>query len=153
MAIPVITTIVIIICLPSFLFLSFLPSFLHCIHSMWKFPGQGSNLCHSSNPSHCRDSARSLTHCTTREFQQSLFFRERNYSFYLKTFNNIKCIYQLKEYSQTERICVISAQTPAKNPGSITKASHSLPGTPPHNPLFNTVVCVWQGQLTRSLPS
>ena len=28
---------------------------------MWKFPGQGSHLCHSSNPSHCSDNAGSLT--------------------------------------------------------------------------------------------
>jgi len=34
---------------------------------MWKFPGQGSNLHHSSNLSHCSGSARSLTCCTTRE--------------------------------------------------------------------------------------
>ena len=35
-------------------------SFWPC-HSMWKFLGQGLNLCHSS------DSARSLTHQATRE--------------------------------------------------------------------------------------
>ena len=29
---------------------------------MWKFPGQGSNSCHSSDPSHYSDNARSLTH-------------------------------------------------------------------------------------------
>ena len=40
----------------------------HC--SMWKFPGQGSNLCHSSDPSCCSDNTRSLTYCATRE----LFF-------------------------------------------------------------------------------
>ena len=32
-----------------------------------KFPGQGSNLCHSSDPSQCSDNARSLTHWATRE--------------------------------------------------------------------------------------
>ena len=36
---------------------------------MWKFRGQGSNPCHSSDQSHCSDSARSLTCCTTRELQ------------------------------------------------------------------------------------
>ena len=30
----------------------------------WKFPGQGSNLYHSSDPSHCNDNAEYLTHCT-----------------------------------------------------------------------------------------
>ena len=34
---------------------------------MWKFPGQGSNRCHSSDPSCCSDKARSLTCCATRE--------------------------------------------------------------------------------------
>ena len=33
-----------------------------CVHGMRKFLGQGSNLCHSSNPSHSSDNARSLTH-------------------------------------------------------------------------------------------
>ena len=32
---------------------------------MWKFPGQGSNLSHSSNPNHCRDNTRSSTCCST----------------------------------------------------------------------------------------
>ena len=31
-------------------------------HSMCKFLGQGWKLCHSSDPSHCRDIIRSLTH-------------------------------------------------------------------------------------------
>ena len=35
--------------------------FFGCACSMWKFPGQGSNLCHSS------DNIRSLTHWATRE--------------------------------------------------------------------------------------
>ena len=36
-------------------------------YSMWNFLGQGSNLCHSSDPRHCSDSTGSLTHCATRE--------------------------------------------------------------------------------------
>ena len=36
-------------------------------HGMFKFPGQGLNLCHSSNPRCCCDNTRSLTHCATRE--------------------------------------------------------------------------------------
>ena len=36
---------------------SFVLFWLH----LQKFPGQGSNLCHSSDPSHCRDNARYLT--------------------------------------------------------------------------------------------
>ena len=35
--------------------------------SMQKFPGQGSNLRHSSDPSHCSDNARSFTCSATRE--------------------------------------------------------------------------------------
>ena len=32
-----------------------------CIHSMWKFPGRGSNPSHSSDLSHSNDNGRSLT--------------------------------------------------------------------------------------------
>ena len=46
---------------PSFFF------FFGPAHNMWNFPGQGLNLHHSNNPSHCSDSSRSLTHCTTGE--------------------------------------------------------------------------------------
>ena len=38
-----------------------------CTCSMWNFLGQGSNPCYSSNPSHCSDSARSLTCCAIEE--------------------------------------------------------------------------------------
>ena len=34
-------------------------------HNMWKFLGQGLNLSHSSDPSHCSDHAGSLIHCST----------------------------------------------------------------------------------------
>ena len=44
-----------------------------CAHGMWKFPDQGLNPCLSSNRSCCRDNARSLTHCTTRELQGERF--------------------------------------------------------------------------------
>ena len=43
-----------------------------CTFRMWKFPGQGSNSSHSSDPSHCSDNARSLTRCATRELQRFL---------------------------------------------------------------------------------
>ena len=33
------------------------------VHSTWKFPGQGLNLCHSSSSSHHSGNIRSLTHC------------------------------------------------------------------------------------------
>ena len=41
---------------------------------MWKFLGQGSNLCHNSDPSFNNDSTRSLTFCATRELQVAWFF-------------------------------------------------------------------------------
>ena len=34
---------------------------------MWKFPGQGSNLCQTSDLSHSNGNAGSLTCCVTRE--------------------------------------------------------------------------------------
>ena len=39
-------------------------------HGMWNIPGQGLNLCHSSN------NAESLTHCATREPRSFFFFNE-----------------------------------------------------------------------------
>ena len=43
------------------LYMNFLFFFGHA-YGMHKFTGQGLNLCHSSNQSHSRDNARSLTH-------------------------------------------------------------------------------------------
>ena len=40
---------------------------------MWKFPGQGSNPCHSSNLGCCNNNTRSLADCTTRELHMELF--------------------------------------------------------------------------------
>ena len=42
--------------------------------SMWKFPGQGSNLHHSYNQSHSIDNTRSLTHWATRELLNLILF-------------------------------------------------------------------------------
>ena len=47
---------------PAFFFF-----FFYCAHGMWTFPGQGLDLRHSSDPSCCSDTTRSLTHCATRE--------------------------------------------------------------------------------------
>ena len=41
--------------------------------SMWKFLGQGSNLCHSNNLGCCSDNTGSLTRCASREFLEFLF--------------------------------------------------------------------------------
>ena len=41
--------------------------------SMRKFPGQGVNLSHGSNLSHCSDNTGSLTHQATRELQEMLY--------------------------------------------------------------------------------
>ena len=42
---------------------------------MWKFPGQGLNSCHSSNPSCFSDNARSLTHSASGEPPSPLVFK------------------------------------------------------------------------------
>ena len=42
-----------------------------CTRDMCRFPGQGSNLHHSNDPSHCSDGARSLTCCATRKLPNS----------------------------------------------------------------------------------
>ena len=57
-------------------------SLFGCIRGMWKFPGQGSNSCHSSDLSPYRDGAASLTHFIAREAPSLLFV-----SMYLPTLN------------------------------------------------------------------
>ena len=51
-------------------------AFFFCHTTMWKFLGQGSNTHHSSNPSCCSDSARSLGCCATGELQNAQFLFE-----------------------------------------------------------------------------
>ena len=46
--------------------------YLHT-HGMWKFPGQGSNSSHSSNPSRCSDNLGPFTCCTSRELLICIF--------------------------------------------------------------------------------
>ena len=58
-----------------FLFLSFFFFFFfRRTLSKLKFPGQGSNRCHSSIQSHSSHTTRSITHWATREFQLVFFF-------------------------------------------------------------------------------
>ena len=54
-------------CSSRLLFFFFFSSSFGHTYSMWAFPGQGSNLCHSNDPSCCNDNAGSLTCCATRE--------------------------------------------------------------------------------------
>lgn len=49
-------------------------SFFFCTCIMWKFPGQGWDPCHSSEPSHWSDNARSLIYCATRELPETQLF-------------------------------------------------------------------------------
>ena len=62
---------------------------------MWIFLGQGLNPCHSSSLSCCRDNARSLSHCTIREF-----FRMHFYVFIIirKYFTHTKVVKQIPMY-------------------------------------------------------
>ena len=43
-------------------------------HDMWKFLGQGLNLCHINGPSCCSDNVSSLTLCAIRELPNIFFF-------------------------------------------------------------------------------
>ena len=56
---------------PLFFFFFF---FFGHTHGVWNFLGQGSHSCYSGDPSHCRDSAGSLTCCVTRELLCRLLF-------------------------------------------------------------------------------
>ena len=61
----------------AFSFLSLSLSFFFflngCPCGMWKFPGQGLNLYHSSNLSCCINNTRASTHCTPREIPTGTF--------------------------------------------------------------------------------
>ena len=46
--------------------------FLDHTHSMWKFPGQGWDPTHSSNPSPCSDNTSSFTRCTAGDLPGAL---------------------------------------------------------------------------------
>ena len=46
---------------------SYLILFFFFPNGMWKFQGQGPNLCHISDPSHSHDNAGFLTSCATTE--------------------------------------------------------------------------------------
>ena len=53
--------------------LSWVKTFYGYIHTMQKFPGQGSNPCHNGDLSHSSDNAGSLTHWAIRELPVKLF--------------------------------------------------------------------------------
>ena len=57
----------------SFIYL-FIYLFFGCLHGMYKFLGQRLNPHHRSNPSHCSDSAGSLTHWVTRQLLEFFIF-------------------------------------------------------------------------------
>ena len=65
---------------------SFILFFFGCTHGMWKFLGQGSNLCHSSDQGCCSDDVGYLTRCATGEFRVITFL-------YLYNIYNIYYIY------------------------------------------------------------
>ena len=48
--------------------------FFHCIHRVWKFPGQGLNSCPSCDLHHSCGNARSLTRYATKELPHIVFF-------------------------------------------------------------------------------
>ena len=57
----------------SFIYL-FIYLFFGCLHGMYKFLGQRLNPHYRSNPSHCSDSAGSLTHWVTRQLLEFFIF-------------------------------------------------------------------------------
>ena len=57
--------------------------FFGCPCGMWKFPGQGSNLCHSGDPCHSCGNAGSLICCPQGNFQLSFLGHILNYLYLL----------------------------------------------------------------------
>ena len=68
--------------------------------SMWKFWGQGLNLCHSSDSSHCSDNAWSLTAVPPEELPSKLKFYFQKYVF---KENDVSCFY-FTEYAICSRL-------------------------------------------------
>ena len=56
-----------------FIYFYFAERFFCHAHGMQKFLGQGSNPCHSGDPSHCSDNTGSSTHYTARELPLNNF--------------------------------------------------------------------------------
>ena len=67
----------------TYLFLFFF-FFFGRAHSMWKFPGQGSNPLHSSHQSCCSGNTRSLTSFITQEFPYLYLLQKENVTQELK---------------------------------------------------------------------
>lgn len=61
-------------CIIGFFFLLIFFFFFGCLHGMYKFLGQRLNPHYRSNPSHCSDSAGSLTHWVTRQLLEFFIF-------------------------------------------------------------------------------
>ena len=84
--------------------------FFNHAHSMWKFLGQGSNLCHSSNPSCCSGNAESLTCCATRELFIYLFvFASAHFKIELFCFYYYFFLWLHLHYMKVPRLGVESA--------------------------------------------
>ena len=88
------------------LFYLFIYLFGH-VCRMWNFLGQGSNPWHSSDLSRCSDNVRSLTHCATRELQNTICsymqftaysFRERKYYILWDMFLKMNVIDMLQDF-------------------------------------------------------
>ena len=69
-------------------------------HSMWKFLGQGSNLCHGSDPSCCSDNTGSLTYCSIRELHCSSSYLGDEFmdSHFVSCFITYTCIIDIPKW-------------------------------------------------------
>ena len=74
-----------------FLFFFLFLSLFCCFCSMWKFLGEGSSPCHSSNLSHSSDNVGSLTYCATWE----LLFK--NFRFILQLMYNVVLLWGIQQ--------------------------------------------------------
>ena len=56
--------------------------------SLLKFPGQGLNLCHSSNPSSCNHNTESLAHCATGKLPSLILYAHKTKVSFMASYMN-----------------------------------------------------------------
>ena len=97
---------------PTSSFPMLVPSFFWPHTQHWKFQSQGSNTCHSSDPSHSSDNAGSLTYCTTRELPVSSFIGYCQHQSINKNFLNVPGVRvdigKRKMYPPSSQSCPLS---------------------------------------------
>ena len=96
----------------------------------WKFPGQGSNPRHSSDPRCCKDNPGSLTHCATRELQRTVSLKRKEKDNAVSRFKAVPGIHSVDSARRPTGTTSFFSRCPAFAPYlcevSLGRSLHSL---------------------------